>query len=154
MKKLLLTLFFGVFVSNLVWAQERGTADEAVALVNKFIAYFQENGAEKAYAEVQKTNSIFKEKDLYIFVHKTADGKALMLAHGANPALIDRDVYDMKDADGKSFVHEFRNIFLSEKGEGWVDYKWPHPETKKIENKSTFVKKIDETTYVACGISK
>ena len=28
------------------------------------------------------------------------------------------------------------------KGQGWVDYAWPHPQTKKLEDKSTFVRKL------------
>jgi hypothetical protein len=37
--------------------------------------------------------------------------------------------------------------------EGWVDYQWPHPDTKKIESKSTYVRKLaNYDGWVGVGI--
>ncbi|MBL4908036.1 MAG: cache domain-containing protein, partial [Sneathiella sp.] len=44
-----------------------------------------------------------------------------------------------KDTDGKQFVLEMRKVAQGP-GEGWVDYKWPHPVTKKITQKYSYVK--------------
>jgi signal transduction histidine kinase len=38
-------------------------------------------------------------------------------------------------------------------GQGWVNYKWPNPVTKKIGEKSTFIMKVDDM-IVACGAYK
>ncbi|MGD9638842.1 MAG: cache domain-containing protein [Alphaproteobacteria bacterium] len=146
---------FSLLLVSPVFAQERGTRDEAVAMVNDFIAYYKEKGPVKAYAEVQNTKGRFRKKDLYIFVAKTTfDNETLVLAHGANPAIVGRNVDSMRDADGKYFFQDFRTVYLSEAKEGWVDYKWPHPVTKKVESKSTFIKKVDENIYAGCGVSE
>ncbi len=39
------------------------------------------------------------------------------------------------------------------KGSGWIDYKWPNPVTKAVEQKSTYVEKVDDVV-VGCGIYK
>ena len=38
-------------------------------------------------------------------------------------------------------------------GEGWVDYKWPNPTTKKVEGKSSYVKKVGDL-IIGVGIYK
>jgi signal transduction histidine kinase len=39
------------------------------------------------------------------------------------------------------------------KGGGWVDYKWPHPTTGKVEDKTTFCL-AENGIVVGCGIYK
>ena len=53
---------------------------------------------------------------------------------------------------GKFFVQEGVQMAKT-KGSGWVDYKWTNPTTKKVEAKSTYVKKVDELIF-CCGIYK
>ncbi|WP_136419660.1 MULTISPECIES: cache domain-containing protein [Oxalobacteraceae] len=151
MNKLLAVLAFGLaafgFIQSSV-AAEKGTKEEAVALVQKAVAYIKANGKEKAYAEFTNGTQ-FKDRDLYIFVIKF-DGMAV--AHGANPKLVDKNMSELKDGDGKLFVKEFIDVAKA-KGKGWVDYKWPNPVTKVIEPKSSYVERVDDTV-VACGIYK
>ena len=80
------------------------------------------------------------------------DGKLTMLAHGANKALVGKPQLDMKDADGKTFNHETASIAAT-KGEGWVEYKWANPVTKKIEVKVSFVKLVDDM-IIGAGVYK
>jgi cytochrome c len=152
MKKLLSTLLLGLsalLFSHGALAADKGTADEASALTKKAIAYLKANGKEKAFAEFNNPNGQFKDRDLYVFVF---DFNGKTLAHGTNPKLLDKNLLDLKDADGKMFVKEFVDVAKS-KGKGWVDYKWPHPATKVIEAKSTYVEKVDDM-LVGCGIYK
>ncbi|OWW18856.1 cache domain-containing protein [Noviherbaspirillum denitrificans] len=152
MKKFLSTLLLGLsalLFSHGALAAERGSAEEATALTKKAIAYLKANGKEKAFAEFNNPNGQFKDRDLYIFVFDL-NGKTL--AHGTNPKLLDKNLLDLKDADGKLFVKEFVDVAKG-KGKGWIDYKWPHPATKAIEAKSTYVEKVDDM-LVGCGIYK
>lgn len=153
MKKLLAILALGLatlgFNQSALAAGEKGTADEAVALAKKAAAYIKANGKEKAYAEFNNPNGQFKDRDLYIFV---VDFNGKTLAHGANVKLVDKNMAELKDADGKLFVKEFIDVAKS-KGRGWVDYKWPNPVTKAIEAKTSYVEKVDDT-LVACGVYK
>ncbi len=58
----------------------------------------------------------------------------------------------LQDVDKKFFVQEAVQLAKA-KGSGWVDYKWTNPTTKKVEAKSTYVKKVDEIIF-CCGIYK
>lgn len=133
------------------FAGEHGTAQECVALTKKAIASYKTNGREKTFDEITNSKK-FTDKDLYLFAGPIKPGPAL--AHGANPKLVGKDgLIDMKDVDGKLFIREFGNVAESKEGKGWVDYKWPNPVTKAIENKSTYIERVDEI-YFACGIYK
>lgn len=153
MKKLLQALVFGAaalsFSMAAMAASEQGSAAEASALVKKAIAYIKANGKDKAFAEFANPNGQFRDRDLYITV---VDTKGMMLAHGVNPKLVNKNLTDLKDVDGKYFVKDYMAL-ASSKGSGWVDFKWPHPTTKAVTQKSFYVEKTDDLV-VGCGIYK
>lgn len=149
MKALLQALILSLTCSLSAHAGERGTADEAVALVQKAVAYLKANGKEKAYAEFNNPNGQFKERDLYIFV---IDMNGMEWANGANQKIVGKNVLDLKDAEGRMMVKSFIDLAKS-KGKGWVDYKWPNPVQKTVESKSTYLEKVDDV-LVASGIYK
>ena len=107
------------------------------------------NGKEKAFAEFTNQKGKFIDRDLYIFA---VDFKGLTLAHGGNQKLVGRDMYGLKDADDKFFIQKFIEVAKT-KGNGWVDYKWSNPLTKKIENKSTYIQRVEDY-FLGCGIYK
>lgn len=146
---ILLCLYTLTFSHSAVSASDKGSADEAVALVMKAVAYIKANGKEKAFAEFNNPSGSFKNRDLYIF---TMDMNGVMSAHGANPKLIGKNLLGVKDVDDKQFAKSFIEVANS-KGKGWVDYKWPNPTTKAIEAKSTYIEKVDDM-MVGCGIYK
>jgi len=122
---------------------------DAKALVEKAAAFYKANGKDKAFAEFSNKGGQFIKGDLYIFV---VDMKGLTLAHGGNPKLVGKDMSELKDADGKYFMKDIIKT-AKEKGNGWVDYKWANPSTKKVDNKSTYVQKVDNNVF-GCGIYK
>jgi signal transduction histidine kinase len=95
----------------------------------------QQQGPDKAFPVFDDKTGAFHDRDLYVMVYDTA-GKNV--AHGANPALIGKDLIDLKDTDGKFMIREL----VSVKDQGFVDYKWPNPLTKKIEPKTTYVVRV------------
>lgn len=130
-------------------AAERGTADEAVALVRKAIAYIKANGREKAFAEFSDPSGQFKDRDLYIMVYDMSGNNK---AHGANPKLIGKNLSAIKDADGHFIVKSFIDVARA-RGHGWVDYKWPNPVSNAVEPKSTYVERYEDI-LLGCGIYK
>ena len=127
-------------------AEDHATKDEAVAMVKKAVALIKSGGADKAYAVFDdKSNTDFHYKDLYILVYGL-DGK--VMAHGANPKLIGKDLMDAQDADGVYYVKD-RVKLAESKGTFWQDYKFPNPVTHKIEPKTTYCEKVDNTAV--CG---
>ncbi|MFZ6749340.1 cache domain-containing protein [Undibacterium sp. Ren11W] len=143
-------LFSSILSMQTIAANERGNAEDAVALVKKGMAAIKANGAEAAYAAISDSKGQFVDRDLYLFVFD-ATGKTL--AHGANSKLIGKSLLELKDADGKYFIKDFLSL-ADKKGKGWVDYKWPHPISKDIEHKSTYIEKLENGTIIGCGIYK
>ncbi len=147
MKRLFAAIVIHLFLVSFAFAG--GTADEAKALVEKAAAHLKANGKEKSFAEFTNRQGSFVDRDLYIFV---VDFKGMTLAHGGNSKLVGKDMLELKDADGKFFIKAFIETAQS-KGSGWVDYKWVNPQTNKIEDKSTYVQKVDDY-FLGCGIYK
>lgn len=155
MKRFLQTMLMALLIGASAVAgaadEERGTADEAVALVKKAIAYYKANGREKLAAEINNRTPQFREKDLYLFLSPVASGA--LIAHGANAKMVGKSLGELKDVDGVAFVQKFRDVVNGKEGKGWVDYKWPNAKTGQIEQKSTYLERVDEL-YIACGIYK
>lgn len=129
-------------------ATEKGSADEAVAMAKKAVAYLKANGKEKAFAEFNNPKGQFVDRDLYVMVY---DMEGNNKAHGANPKLVGKNLIDIKDADGKFIVKGL--IETAKKGGGaWFDYKWPNP-AKVIEAKSTYVEKAEDL-LIGVGVYK
>jgi signal transduction histidine kinase len=149
MKKVFACIVVLMLVAGSAGAQDRGSAVEAKALLDKAVAYYKANGQPKAFAAYNDPKGAFVSKDLYIFA-LDMDGK--ILAHGANAALIGRDMMGAKDADGKLFMKEMVGV-AKEKGKGSIDYKWESPKTKAVEQKSSFVEKVDGVV-LGCGFYK
>jgi cytochrome c len=120
---------------------DKGTADEAKAMVEKAAALLKDAGADKAFAAFDDpANTDFHDRDLYIFV-RSMDGNTV--AHGANKGMIGHTNLDLKDADGKPYNKEMIDLATS-KGSGWVDYRWVNPVSHKIEPKSSFIVKVGD----------
>lgn len=120
--------------------EKRGTPAEAEALVKKAVQYVKANGKEKAFAEFSNPKGEFVKGDLYIFVY---DMNGKCLAHGGNAKMVGKDLIDLKDADGKSFVRE-RIDLIKSSGKGWQNYKWNNPSVNKIEDKTAYVEKCED----------
>jgi cytochrome c len=132
-------------VAGAASAADNATAKEAEAMVKKGIAYIKANGKEKGYAEVTSKQSQFKDRDLYLVVYQL-DGK--VLAHGANEKMVGRVLIDLKDVDGKEFVRE-RVELGKAKPSFWQDYKFTNPVSKKVEPKTAYCERLEDT--VVCG---
>lgn len=143
-----MTILAAVLVALPAAAEDRGTADEAVALVKKAVAQIKSVGKEKAFASFSDPAGGFQSKDLYVFVQ---DLKGMTLVH-KNPGLVGKDITVLKDADGNAFGATMTKL-ANEKGSGWVDYKWVNGMTKKVEPKSSYIERVDDV-YVGAGIYK
>jgi hypothetical protein len=130
-------------------AASNGTPDEAQAMVDKAVKLLAAEGSDKAFQAFDDPNGGFVDRDLYVFV---INPEGVTVAHGANKALIGKSLLNLKDANGKAFIQEMLALG-KDKGEGWVDYQWPNPTTKKVEPKSSYIKKVGDL-IVGVGIYK
>lgn len=135
-----------IALGSLATAADGGaTAEQATDMVKKGVAFIKANGKDKGYAEITSKTSQFKFQDLYLVVYGL-DGT--VHAHGANEKMVGRNLIDLKDVDGKAFVRE-RVEMAKSKNTFWQDYKFTNPENKKIEPKTMYCEKLDDT--VVCG---
>ncbi|MFA6010653.1 MAG: cache domain-containing protein [Desulfobacteraceae bacterium] len=156
--KVIIVVMFTLIASFVTapFAQAGGTAPEAEAIVKKALAYVKANGVDKAIPVFNKKDGEYVKGDMYVFMFRVSDkqgARVVTLAHPANPGLIGKDLYDLKDPDGKQFMAEMTKKAMQEKG-GWVHYKWSHPQTKKIGEKSSYVLPAGPDVFIGCGIYK
>jgi signal transduction histidine kinase len=138
---ILLALAWALAPGAGIASSDKGTADEAKAMVEKAASLLKDAGAEKAFAAFNDpANKDFHDRDLYIFV-RSMDGNTV--AHGANKGMIGHTNLDLKDADGKPYNKEMIDL-ANGKGSGWVDYRWVNPVSHKIEPKSSFIEKVGD----------
>ena len=145
----MLAILFLLVTCSILLAAEKGTKAEAQAMVKKAIAFYKANGKDKALAVFSDPKGQFVDKDLYIFVYDL-NGKCV--AHGFNQKMIGKDLLDMTDSEGKAYVKE-RVTIAKTKGNGWQDYMFTDPISKKLEHKSAYIEKVDDI-IIGCGVYK
>ena len=148
MKKILWMLLGCLLFAGFAHAAENGTPEEAEALVKKAVAYYKEVGKEKAIEEFGNLNGKFIEKDLYIFVYDT-DG--IMVVHPYLKVLVGKNSLETKDPDGKTFIKEMVDKAKADNS-GRVDYKYAHPQTKKIVAKTAYFEKVDNLVIASAAV--
>lgn len=126
-------------------ASEYATKPEAEAMVRKGLSYLKANGRDKTYAEIDKHDGQFVDRDLYLVIYGM-DG--VVRAHGANPRMIGKNLQEMKDIDGKYFIRE-RIELARKKTPFWQDYKFTNPVSGKIEPKSMYC--VPDDDLIMCG---
>ncbi|MRR15982.1 MAG: histidine kinase [Deltaproteobacteria bacterium] len=137
MMKKVLALVMAVLLMagvGVAMAEDKGTAEEAKAMVKKAVAFIKEVGKEKALAEFNNPKGKFVYKDLYVWA-TGMDGTNL--SHPYTPALVGKNMYNLKDADGKLFVQERINQ-LKTKSSGTIEYRWTNQNSKKVEQKVAY----------------
>ena len=140
-----------VLVAGATWAatpakDEAVTAKEAETMVKKGVAFIKANGKDKGYAAINdRDNKDFHDRDLYLAVHRL-DGTCV--AHGTNEKMVGKNFIEMKDIDGKEYIKE-RVTLAQSKSSFYTDYKFPNPVTKKIEAKTAYCERLDDT--IVCG---
>lgn len=132
-----------------VFAQvQRGTREEAKAMVDAAYDHIKQVGPEKAYKDFTTDKATWTKKDLYVMVY---DSKNVALAHGANEKLVGKDMSAVKDAVGNPVVPGLNA--MAAKGGGWYDYDWPDPVTKKMAPKSTYARELPNGDgFIGVGI--
>ena len=153
----ILALAFTLFSAPVVLAQNNNDASDAkattvevkdykqevVSLVDRALAYIKENGKEKALAAFNDPDGPFVKNGLYVFAY---DFYGVNKALATNPALVGKDLIDMKDANGKEIIKDM--IAVVKRGGGWYDYKW------EGHDKSSYVVKVDDTLWIGSGAYK
>lgn len=116
-------------------AEEKVTAEQVIAFVDKMLAHIEDVGEEQAFADFSDIKGPWIQGELYPFCHRL-DG--INVAHGGNPNMVGKSgVLDIRDPDGR-YVNRLIFEKILKDGKGWVEYKWPNSLTKKIEMKDVY----------------
>ncbi len=130
-------------------ANERATKEEAIAFVNRAMAYIKANSKEKALAEFNDPKGTFIDRELYVVA---LDLQGNVLAHGANHKLVGKNLMQIRDLDGKYFVQEQIEI-ANKKGSGWTEFRWNNPVLNKMEMRQFYLVR-NEDYLIGAGIFK
>ena len=77
-------------------------------MVKRVQEMFKKDGADATFKAVSDPSTKeFHDRDLYVFIY---DMSGVCVAHGARPALIGKNLIDIKDQDGKYLIREMVEI--------------------------------------------
>jgi cytochrome c len=141
----LLPLLMAVAVSAFAMADGGATLDDAKAMAEKAAAHYRQAGEATALADFMKPE--WRDRDLYVVAIKS-DGS--MVVNGGSPALVGRNVIDMRDIDGKLISREQ----LAVKDRAWIEYKWRNPQTNAVGAKSTYTIRLSDDLVLGVGAYK
>jgi cytochrome c len=145
MKAVVVVVLSLCLMASVAFAQERGTAKEAKALLDKAVALIKSEG-EKAYPKLQDKSGPFVVKDLYVYVF-TADN-ATVKVHPHAAGMVGKSWLTLTDANKVPFVQQIVDG-AKKNGKGSVDYSWSDPKTKKVEKKSAYYEKVGNVIAVS-----
>lgn len=133
-----------LFSSAVTADEDRGTAEEAQALVANAIAFYDANGRDAAFAAYEDKQGQFVDHDLYIFIY--GPGRTIE-AHGADVNLNGTPVDTLIDMNGMPFGAALMDG-ATEEGV-WIDYTWYNPVTRELHAKSSWVVRHDDYVFGA-----
>jgi signal transduction histidine kinase len=146
-------LFAGVQVFSAtatLAAGARGTEAEAQDMVKKAVALIKSSGPESAYKTfTEHPGGAFKDRDLYVFVY---DFQGNCLAQGANPKMIGKNLFELKDMDGKQLIKGQIDMVKTSKAGWYGPYKFNNPVTNKLDTKKAYCEQGVAETTVCVGI--
>lgn len=111
--------------------------DTVVAKVKEACAVLEKEGP-AAFPKFSGRTSPFIFAGTYIWVHTLAESE--MLLHPIKYKMVGNKLIGLKDSKGKRFF-VVMNDLVREKGEGWVDYYWPKPNSTETVRKISYVRK-------------
>ncbi|MFZ6871650.1 cache domain-containing protein [Undibacterium sp. Di27W] len=157
MWKFLVSLLVALLLSS-VMADSRAERkirrpDEVIALVQKAIAFQNQYGRERTLAEINNPKGVLVDGELYLFAFNLK-GDGITQANTVFPALVGKNLLDMRDPDGIYIIKRFLDVANSKSGKGWVDYKWPSATRGKfVELKTSYIERAGDL-FFGCGMPK
>ena len=127
---------------------QQGTADEAVALVNKAVALHKTSSRDQFLRSITDKTQPYHDRDMYVFV---LDAGGTYLAFGGNPAKVGTRVQDIPGIAGDRLVSDI--VTQADRAPGWVEYDINNPATGAVQTKMSYVSRVGDW-YVGCGVYK
>jgi len=126
-------------------AGDRGTPEEAKAMLEKAVAHYKAVGRKQALADFNAKTAPFADRDLYVFC---IGPDRLLVANGGYPGFVGQPADMFKDANGQALGKSLIDA-AEPGGAGFVQYPNINPVSHKPELKVSFVHKVGEDV---CGV--
>ena len=136
---------FAVITATSLAASDRGTPDEAKAMMQKAVAHYKAFGRDQALKDFSAGKAPFRDRDLYVVC--IAPNRKIS-ANGAFPAYVGTSADALKDAKGNSLGGAILET-LGAKGQPSITYPMINPMTGKPEIKTMYGQKVGEDV---CGV--
>lgn len=124
----------------------QGSADEALALVEKALSHLATVGRQQAMVDFHAADGGFLDRDLYLF---SIDRHGVFSVFGARPEVVGQGVSAVPGLDD-SFTQKV--WAAADAGGGWVQYEVLNPLTGAIAAKETCVRPAGDGQALGCGI--
>jgi len=124
---------------------ERGTPDEAKAMLQEAVDHYNTVGRTQALADFTAKVAPFFDRDLYVVC---IDASQIETANGGFPQYVGTSANQLKDNAGNPLGVSIWNSASTDTVNS-VDYHWVNPVTGKTEPKTLFVQKVGSD---ACGV--
>lgn len=142
-----LTLILGAFaLAPAVLADGQATPDDAKALAEKAAAYVSEVGKDKALTAFTN-DAAWHDRDLFVYAY---DFTGLCVANGGVKTLVGVNMIETADPVTGDKIVQAQIDIAKTKGEGWHEYHFSNPATKRIEQKKSYIKRVGDI-YVGVG---
>ncbi len=127
-------------------ADGHATPDQAKAFAKKAAGYANEVGPQKAF-DAFTNDAAWHDGELFVYAY---DLKANCVANGGVKALIGKNMSELKDPISGEKIVMAQIELATSKGEGWHDYHFSNPATKKIEKKKSYIVRVGDY-YLGVG---
>lgn len=125
----------------------QGTADEALAMVQKARKHIQAVGLEAALRDFHQPNGGFIDRDLFIVIF---DRAGTYVAQGAKPEFRGRRLHDMPGVDAEQLMQQASRA--AQAGGGWIEYSVLNPSTGAVQDKVSYFDQCGDGLLIGCGV--
>lgn len=129
-----------------VAAADRGTPAEAKTMLASAAEHFGAVGRERALADFTAAKAPFRDRDLYVLC---VDAQHTIVADGGYPGFVGTSADAFVDTKGTPLGKALWDA-AAKASSGSVKYPHINPETKKLEEKTTFYRKVADD--LLCGV--
>ena len=140
-RRVLVVLHDGLVFSASHSALVEDVADSVKEYVSKAIAKYENDGLDAVISHYNGQDSL--DGQFYLFLIGEDD---IYLAHPIFPHLIGTDIKDVVGSDGQELGKEIAQA--TEEG-AWVEYLWPHPISRKEQQKVTWAIRHDGLIFAS-----
>ncbi len=124
----------------------QGSADEALALVQRAVAHVESQGRQQALADFHSGNGQWVDRDLYLF---GLDRNGIYLVHAAKPEMVGQNAASVPGAD-PTLANKL--WAAADAGGGWAPYTMLNLNTGVAMDKESYALPLPDGTLLACGI--